>query len=74
MLRKETLRRQAIEMLYADMLAPPEHLLQKNRRGGGSYDLVEDLYCGDNGRPCCDPVVLFKLMLIQYSRQKMLQL
>ena len=38
----------------------------KNRRSRESYDLIEDLYCGDNGRPCCDPVVLFKLMLIQY--------
>ena len=38
----------------------------KNRRIRESYDLIEDLYCGDNGRPCCDPVVLFKLMLIQY--------
>jgi transposase len=28
--------------------------------------LVEDLYCEDNGRPNCDPVVLFKLVLIQH--------
>ena len=30
------------------------------------YELVEDLYCEDNGRPGCDPVVLFKLVLIQH--------
>lgn len=30
------------------------------------YELVEDLYCEDNGRPSCDPVVLFKLVLIQH--------
>ena len=28
--------------------------------------MVEDLYCEDNGRPSCDPVVLFKLVLIQH--------
>ena len=27
---------------------------------------MEDLYCEDNGRPSCDPVVLFKLVLIQH--------
>ena len=25
-----------------------------------------DIYCEDNGRPSCDPVVLFKLVLIQH--------
>lgn len=29
------------------------------------YDEVKDLYCEDNGRPSIDPVVLFKLVLIQ---------
>ncbi len=29
------------------------------------YDLVEDLYCEDNGRPSIDPVVLIKIALIQ---------
>lgn len=33
---------------------------------GRIYELVEDLYCEDNGRPSCDPVVLFKLVLIQH--------
>lgn len=27
---------------------------------------MEDLYCENNGRPGCDPVVLFKLVLIQH--------
>ena len=30
------------------------------------YDLVENLYCEDNGRPSFDPVVLFKLVLIRH--------
>ena len=28
------------------------------------YDLVEDLDCEDNGRPGCDSVVLFRLVLM----------
>ena len=30
------------------------------------YDIVEDLYCQDNGRPSIDPVVLFKMVMIQH--------
>ena len=67
--RKEAEQRQAIEMLRTDMLVPGEHLLRKIDAAvdfGRNYELVEDLYCEDNGRPSCDPVVLFKLVLIQH--------
>jgi transposase len=30
------------------------------------YDLVEEKYCSDNGRPSIDPVVLIKIPFIQY--------
>ncbi|MBQ7119879.1 MAG: transposase, partial [Oscillospiraceae bacterium] len=30
------------------------------------YEIVEELYCEDNGRPSIDPVVLFKMVLIQH--------
>lgn len=30
------------------------------------YELVEELYCNDNGRPSIDPVILFKMVLIQH--------
>ena len=69
MLKRETEQRQAIEMLCVDMLVPPDHLLRKIDAAVDFtriYDLVEDLYCEDNGRPSCDPVVLFKLVLIQH--------
>ena len=69
MLQKETLKRQVIEVLCTDMLVPPEHLLRRIDAALDFtyiYDLVEDLYCEDNGRPSCDPVVLFKLVLIQH--------
>ena len=69
MLKRETEQRQAIEMLCVDMLVPGDHLLRKIDAAVDFtyiYDLVEDLYCEDNGRPSCDPVVLFKLVLIQH--------
>ena len=56
-------------MLCTDMLVPKGHLLRKIDAAvnfARIYELVEDLYCEDNGRPSCDPVVLFKLVLIQH--------
>ena len=69
MLKREQEQRQAIEMLCVDMLVPKDHLLRKIDAAVDFthiYDLVEDLYCEGNGRPSCDPVVLFKLVLIQH--------
>ena len=69
MMKRETEQRQAIEMLCVDMLTPRDHLLRKIDAAvdfSYIYELVEDLYCEDNGRPSCDPVVLFKLVLIQH--------
>ena len=31
------------------------------------YDEVKELYCEDNGRLSVDPVVLFKIVLVQYT-------
>ena len=69
MLKKEAEQRQTIEMLCTDMLVPQEHLLRKIDAAvefTHIYELVEDLYREDNGWPSCDPVVLFKLVLIQH--------
>jgi transposase len=69
MLKKELEQRQAIELKYTDMLVPKEHLLRKIDAAVDFthiYDLVENLYCEDNGRSSCDPVVLFKLEMIQH--------
>ena len=30
------------------------------------YDEVKDMYCAMNGRPCIDPVVLFKSVISKY--------
>lgn len=55
------------EIVDTESLVPTEHLLRKidavvdfNK----IYDMVEPLYCADNGRPSVDPVVLFKMVLI----------
>ena len=56
-------------MLCTNMLVPKDHLLRKIDAAVDFthiYDLVEDLYCEDNGRPSIDPVVLFKLVMIQH--------
>ena len=69
MLRKEQKERQSVEMLCTDMLVPKDHLLRKIDAAvdfDRIYDMVEYLYCNDNGRPSIDPVVLFKLVLIQH--------
>jgi transposase len=69
MLTKEQEQRQAIEILCTDMLVPQDHLLRKIDAAVDFkhiYEIVEDLYCEDNGRPSCDPVVLFKLDMIKH--------
>lgn len=69
MLHKEEKQRQAVEMLCTDMLVPKDHLLRKIDAAvdfDRIYEFVEDLYCPDNGRPSVDPVVLFKMVLIQH--------
>lgn len=69
MLKKEQEQRQAIEMVCTDMLVPGDHLLRKIDKAVDFekiYEIVGDLYCEDNGRSSRDPVVLFKMVLIQH--------
>jgi len=49
-------------------MVPKNHLLRDIDRAISFdfiYEEVEELYCLDNGRPSIDPVVLFKIILIQ---------
>lgn len=69
MLERERIRRDEMEFVNTDMMVPQDHLLRKidaavnfNR----IYEFVENLYREDNGRPSVDPVVLFKIVLIQH--------
>lgn len=61
--------RGVIEMVDTESLVPPGHLL---RQVDGAvdferlYEIVEPLYSEDEGRRSIDPVVLFKLVLLQH--------
>lgn len=69
MLEREKLRREVVEFINTDERVPKEHLLRKIDAAVdfcNIYDFVEDLYCANNGRPSVDPVVLFKIVLIQH--------
>lgn len=66
---KKAIERDVVEMMCTELLVLQEHLLRKidaavdfNR----IYEIVGELYCKDNGRPSIDPVVLFKIVLIQH--------
>jgi len=59
-----------LEMLCIEDLVPESHILRDIDQAidfSFIYDLVRGLYCSDNGRPSTDPVVLFKIVLIQYT-------
>lgn len=56
-------------MLCTDRLVAKEQLLRKIDMAANFeriYDMIEHLYCEDNGRPSVDPVALFNLVLIQH--------
>ena len=61
--------RNVIEMVGIDSLVPEDHLLRKIDKAvdfSRLYEMVEPLYSVNNGRPSVDPVVLFKMVLIQH--------
>ncbi len=69
MLERAKNLRNNMQVVDLEGMVPQDHLLRKvdkvvdfNR----IYDLVEHLYCEDNGRPAVDPVVLVKMVLIQH--------
>lgn len=69
MLKRAKLNRDAVEFVNTDLLVPQDHMLRKIDSAvdfGYIYEFVEDLYCEDNGRPSVDPVVLFKIVIIQH--------
>ncbi|MBC9875713.1 transposase, partial [Macrococcus bohemicus] len=56
-------------MYSLEDLVPENHLLRKVDKVfdlSFVYDLVEEKYSTDNGRPSIDPVVLIKIVLIQH--------
>ena len=62
-------KREQMQMFRMDDMVPSKHILRlidKAIDWSFIYDLVEDKYCSDNGRPSMDPVMLIKIPIIQY--------
>ena len=62
-------KQQQMEMVTIDQLVPQDHLLRKiDKYIDFSFitDLTKDYYCHNNGRPCIDPIILFKMLFIGY--------
>jgi transposase len=62
-------KRNQIQFVSADSLVPEGHLLRDIERAidfSFIYELVEDKYSLDQGRPSIDPVLLIKIPLLQY--------
>lgn len=69
MLTKNNENQPKMEFVIIENLVKKDHILRKIDEYidfNFIYDLVEDKYCLDNGRPSVDPVVLFKMILIGY--------
>ncbi len=70
MMRKDTdEKRNQIQFFAIDDLVPKDHLLRDIERAINFdfiYELVEDKYSPNLGRPSIDPVMLIKIPLIQY--------
>ena len=58
-----------IQMVSLEQLVPKDHILRKiddTIDFSFIYNLVEDKYSSDTGRPSIDPVILIKIPIIQY--------
>lgn len=62
-------KREQLQIFCMDDMIPDKHLLRIIDQAidwNFIYDLVEETYCSDNGRPSIDPVMLIKIPFIQY--------
>ena len=62
-------KREQMQFVSMDDLVPQDHMLRlidKAIDWSFIYDLVEDKYSPDMGRPSMDPVTLIKIPFIQY--------
>jgi len=69
MLHKREKERGQVQLLCMDDLVPQDHLLRTIDAAldfSFIYDEVQALYADEIGRPSVDPVVLFKIVFIQY--------
>ena len=69
MTRNADKKREQMLMFCMDDMVPQNHMLRlidKAIDWNFIYDLAEEKYCPDNGRPSMDPVMLIKIPFIQY--------
>ena len=69
MMEKGKMERGVVEVVDTESLVPQEHLLRKVDRAvefRKLYEIVEPLYSEEEGRTSIDPVVLFKIVLLQH--------
>ena len=69
MMEKGKMERGVVELVDTESLVPQEHLLRKVDRAvefRKLYEIVEPLYSEEEGRTSIDPVVLFKIVLLQH--------
>ncbi|PPA90119.1 transposase, partial [Brevibacillus laterosporus] len=67
--RQDAEGRYQLSFVSLDELVPSDHLVRKIEKAIDFtfiYDHVKDKYSEDNGRPSIDPVVLIKIVFIQY--------
>jgi len=68
--KNQSASRREIQMISIEDLVPQNHILRDIEQAINLefiYDEVADLYSADTGRPSVDPVVLFKIALLQYT-------
>ena len=69
MITKNASNKGQMQIVSLDQLVPEDHILRKIDSAvdfSFIYDLVEEKYSSDNGRPSIDPVMLIKIPIIQY--------
>lgn len=69
MFEKSPDMRGEIKIIDIESLMPQNHLLRKIDKVidfNDIYEMTEKYYCEDNGRPCCDPVVVVKIAFLQH--------
>lgn len=69
MLEKSPDMREEIKIVDIESLMPKEHLLRKIDSVidfNDIYEMTKEYYCKDNGRPCCDPIIVVKIAFLQH--------
>lgn len=69
MLKRSRDMREEIKIVDIESLMPKKHLLREIDSVidfNEIYEMTEEYYSEDNGRPCCDPVIVVKIAFLQH--------